>query len=53
MINNKGLTDNEVQVLIDWKIECKKFEVIMKEQKIDEIIKEVLLEEMIKRGIVK
>jgi hypothetical protein len=40
MINNKGLTDEEIQKLIDWKIDCKKIDEVMWKTK--EIIKQII-----------
>lgn len=44
MIDNKGLTDEEIQDLINWKIQCREFDKMMWMQNAKDIIKRIMEE---------
>ena len=49
MINKKGLTDEKIQSLIDWSIECSKFDKCMWEMTAQRMIRDEMLK-ILERG---
>ena len=49
MIDNKGLTDKEVQDLIDWKIQCKEIDEYMWKLHAKEMIRQIIQEQLLKK----
>lgn len=44
MINNKGLTDEEIQKIIDWKIECSGYDKMMWKLYAEDMIKKIFVD---------